>query len=350
MASIVRLSEERDVDGLFALAQSAGTGMTTVPNSREAIAERVGRSREAVAGEGRAGPKDVFFFVLEQDGEIAGMASIFPALGEDRPFYSYRVSQVAAAAPEIGIQASSELLYLCNDYHGYTEIGTLLIGEQARGTGAGRLMSLSRFIYMTAIEQRLLNDRFPDAVRVMAEIRGQFTEDGESVFWDAIASKFFHMGFQEADERSANDFRFIADLMPKFPIYTELLSQEARDIIGKPHELSAMAMNMLIREGFQYANCIDIFDGGPSVEAPLKSIRVIKESVKATVRIQDNIPTEGQREWLVALAEPKNFRSTLLLRGPRDGSLFLTTQEAEFFGVQSGDRVVASPLRAKKGH
>lgn len=350
MAFIVRPAAETDIDGLFTLAKEAGTGMTTVPNSREALGLRVAQSNAALISEGPAGPKDIFFFVLEADGEIAGMASVFPCLGEDRPFYSYRQSHVAAAAPELGIQASSDLLYLCNDYHGYTEIGTLLVGESARGTGAGRLLSLTRFIFMKTIEKRLLNKKFPDEPQVMAEIRGKFNEDGESIFWNAIASKFFHMTFDEADRRSAHDFRFIADLMPKFPIYTELLPQEVRETIGQAHDLSSMAMNMLLREGFRYNNCLDIFDGGPSVDAPLNSIRTVKETVRATVRIQDNIPTEGQREWLVAVPDPTRFCSTMLQRGPRDGSLFLTTEEAELLGVKSGDSVVASPLRARKGH
>ncbi|NNU16970.1 arginine N-succinyltransferase [Parvularcula sp. ZS-1/3] len=342
MNMIVRLSDEKDVDGLYELAMNAGTGMTTVPNSREAIEERVAASKAAVLGTGPAGPKDIFFFVLELDGEVAGMASIFPSLGADRPFYSYRISQVAAAAPELGIQASSELLYLCNDFHGYDEIGTLLVSEKARGTGAGRLLSLCRFLFMKAIEARLSG-------KVMAEIRGQFDDDGESHFWDAVASKFFHMSFQEADVRSAHDFRFIADLMPKFPIYTELLADEAREVIGKPHPHSAPAMNMLQNEGFRYTNCVDIFDAGPSVEAPLNDISTVKNRVAATVRVQSNIPTEGRNRHIVAVPDQLRFRATLLHRGPRDGSLFLTPEEAETLGVQSGDKVVTSAIRSRKG-
>lgn len=315
--------------------------MTTVPNTRDAIAERVAQSINAIKGEGRAGPKDTFFFVLDHDGAIHGMASIFPALGEDRPFYSYRISKVAAAAPELGLQASSDLLYLCNDFHGYTEIGTLLIAKEARGTAAGRLTSLSRFLFMQTIKERL-------GEKIMAEIRGVFREDGTNAFWDGIASRFFAMSFEEADKRSAHDFRFIADLMPKFPIYTALLPDECRDAIGQAHPTSARAMNMLMSEGMRYTNCIDIFDGGPSLEAPLSSIRTVRESAQSVVRIQDSIPTEDEHETIVAVPNPKAFRATVLPRGHQAGSLFLTAKEADLLGVKSGDAIITSPFKARR--
>lgn len=338
----VRMAEERDIDGLLKLAETAGTGMTTVPNTREAIEERVAQSLGAIAKDDRAGPKDIFYFVLEREGQVQGMASIFPALGEDRPFYSYRKSKVAAAAPELGIHAASDLLYLCNDYHGFTEIGTLLVSEEARGTGAGRLLSLSRFLFMKTIENRLSEN-------VMAEIRGTFDDDGHCVFWDAIASKFFQMDFEEADTRSAHDFRFIADLMPKFPIYTALLPEAVREIIGKPHATSATAMNMLLAEGFRYNNYVDIFDGGPSLEAPLKSIRAVREAKRCVTRIQPGMPSDGTAASIAAVPSASGFRATLLNRTPRDGSLFLTPEEAASLGVQSGDDMLLCPFKPKRG-
>jgi arginine N-succinyltransferase len=340
MPPIVRPATEADIDGLHALARNAGTGMTTVPTSREAIAERVAQSQGAIASTERAGPKDIFFFVLEHEGSIEGMSAIFPALGEDRPFYSYRISNVAAAAPELGIQASTELLYLCNDFHGYTEIGTLLTSDRVRGTGAGRLLSLSRFLFMKTIETRISN-------QIMAEIRGKFTDEGESPFWNAAASKFFHMSFEEADRRSAHDFRFIADLMPKFPIYTELLPEDARKVLGQPHKDSAPAMNMLMREGFAYTRYIDIFDAGPSLEAQLGQIRTVREAKNVTLRILADLP-EGQDDpALVAVPEASRFRAVIIRRKPVDGSLFVTAEEAQALGLISGERVMISPL--KKG-
>ncbi|MEE4210341.1 MAG: arginine N-succinyltransferase, partial [Parvularcula sp.] len=306
-----------------------------------AISERIAQSQGAIAKQERAGPHDIFFFVLEHEGQVQGMASIFPALGEDRPFYSYRMSNVAAAAPELDVRAESGILYLCNDFHGYTEIGTLLVSDKMRGTGAGRLLSLSRFLFMKTVEERL-------SPNVMAEIRGAFDENDDSPFWNAVASKFFHMSFEEADRRSAQDFRFIADLMPKFPIYTTLLPEDAQEVIGKPHRQSAPAMNMLMNEGFQYTKCVDIFDAGPSLEAPLRQIRTVREATTAIVRIQEATPADTGQRYIVAVPEAERFRCSLLLHAPRDGSLFLTPAQADALGVGSGEQLLVSPLKSAR--
>ena len=51
-------------------------------------------------------------------------------------------------------------------------------------------------------------------------------EAGNAPFWDALAGRFFGMTFPEADEFNAvHGTKFIADLMPKTPIYVALLAE-----------------------------------------------------------------------------------------------------------------------------
>ncbi|MEM6912778.1 MAG: arginine N-succinyltransferase [Pseudomonadota bacterium] len=339
---IVRLATPEDLQGLQALADSADTGMTTVPTASDTIMSRIEKSVAATAGTGKARAEDTFFFVTEKDGVIIGMSTIFPALGEDRPFYSYRISHIAKSAPELDIEAKSEILILCNDFHGYDEVATLLVSDQARGSGAGRLTSLARFMFMKSIEERLSG-------KVMAEIRGRFRDDGSCPFWDAIASKFFNMSFDEADRRSAHDFRFIADLMPKFPIYTEFLPEDVRENLGTPHHLSAAAKKMLESEGFEFSRCIDIFDGGPSIEAPLSRIRTVAMAETAETKIDDHARADHGERWLAANPAVGRFRATVLHRGPQDGLQSLTTEEAKGLGLDPGEPVLVSPMRTQKG-
>ena len=62
--------------------------------------------------------------------------------------------------------------------------------------------------------------------QVLAELRGVIDDDGNSPFWDAIAGRFFDMSFPEADDFNAiHGTRFIADLMPRTPIYVALLTE-----------------------------------------------------------------------------------------------------------------------------
>lgn len=331
----VRPVREDDLDALLEIAATSGTGMTTVPSTPQAMSKRIEQSQRAFAGTGDAGPDDIFFFALDNGDRAVGMASIFPALGADRPFYSYRVSHVASKVPELDITASTDVLHLVNDYHGYTEIGTLLVGEAARGQGAGRLLSLSRFAFLATQRERF-------GSHVMAEIRGWFDEEERSPFWDAVAARFFHMSFEEADKRSAQDFRFIADLMPKYPIYTELLPPEAREVIGKPHPTSQYAMRMLAAEGFDYRRCVDIFDAGPAVECRLDRIRTVRMARTLKVAIGD--AADPGKELV---ANPTGAFTSLIASGPvTDDSVTLSVEQAARLGLAAGDDALVTPLGA----
>lgn len=331
----VRPVREEDLSDLLEIAAASGTGMTTVPSTPKAMARRIEQSVAAFAGDGPAGPGDIFFFALDDGERAVGMASIFPDLGRDRPFYSYRVSHLASQEPELDIRAETDVLSLVNDYHGYTEIGTLLVGEAARGQGAGRLLSLSRFAFLSTRRARF-------GEHVMAEIRGWFDEEDRSPFWDAVAARFFHMTFEEADKRSAQDFRFIADLMPKYPIYTELLPEAAQAVIGKPHPTSQYAMRMLGAEGFEYRGCVDIFDGGPSVECRLDRIRTVRMARTLKVRIGDE--HEPGKELV---ANPTGPFASLIANGPvTDETVTITREQADRLDLAEGDDALVTPLRA----
>ena len=49
---------------------------------------------------------------------------------------------------------------------------------------------------------------------------------------------------------SAKSKRFIADLVPRFPIYIELLPKQVQDVIGKANELTIPALKLLERKVF----------------------------------------------------------------------------------------------------
>ena len=75
---------------------------------------------------------------------------------------------------------------------------------------------------------------------------------GNSPFWEWLEAHFFSMDFPTADYLSGIGNKvFIAELMPRYPIYTNLLSQEAQDVIGHVHEKTRPALRLLEREGFR---------------------------------------------------------------------------------------------------
>ena len=104
------------------------------------------------------------------------------------------------------------------------------------------------------------------------------------------------MNFQEADEfNAAHGTQFIADLMPKTPIYTAMLPESARAVMGVPHPSGRAAMRMLEREGFAHDGYIDIFDGGPTMVAATDQIRTMREARELVIAAVERRRSGGDR-------------------------------------------------------
>src|SRR3546814_18927823 len=92
------------------------------------------------------------------------------------------------------------------------------------------------------------------------------------------------MGFQEADYFNAiNGNQFIADLMPKHPVYIAMLDDDARAVIGVPPPSGRAAMQMLENEGFRFDGYLDIFDGGPTMVAQTDAVRSVRAAEERKV-------------------------------------------------------------------
>jgi arginine N-succinyltransferase len=138
-----------------------------------------------------------------------------------------------------------------------------------------------------------------------------------------VAGRFFGMNFQDADAFNAvHGNQFIADLMPRHPIYTAMLSESARSVIGLPHPSGRAAMRMLENEGFAFENYIDIFDGGPTMTVRTDNVRTIREAVDMEVREV----AAGGKASLIATGRLAGFRACLGHAG--DGTIDAESTEA----------------------
>ena len=175
------------------------------------------------------------------------------------------------------------------------------------------------------------------APRILAELRGIIDERGGSPFWDAVGGKFFGMNFQEADEFNAvHGNQFIADLMPKHPVYTAMLDEDARKVIGLPHPSGRAAMRMLENEGFAYENYIDIFDGGPTMIARTDQVASIARAVALPVR--DAALDKGEKA-LIAAGRLAEFRCCYGARAIAANGVAIDARAAELLRVREGDEV-----------
>jgi len=293
MASI-ELSEWRvrpalvsDVDGLKVLASLTGGGFTNLPDNRDSLAARLERSERCYASDIREPDDELYMLVLEHvpSGRIGGTAALFSRVGMTWPFYSYKLTTLSMQSRELGRTFRTGVLHLVNDFDGASEVGGLFLHPDLRTGGLGRLLARSRYLFLARHRER-----FGD--RVFAELRGYLRADGSSPFWDGLAGRFFGMGFQEADAFNAVEGnQFIADLMPKYPVYVSLLPDEAQAAIGKPHDHGQAALKMLEGEGFLFNGYVDIFDGGPTVDARVADVRTVREAVRSHVARKDG--TEG---------------------------------------------------------
>lgn len=326
----IRLS---DLDALLELARGAGAGFTSLPPDREFLCGRIDQSLRAFdANVLQPGPER-YLFVLEDPatGAIGGCCAVEAACGLDEPFYSYRLGLTVQASQKVAVYKHTPTLYLTNDYTGASVLCSLYLRPEWRRDRAGGLLSKSRLLFMAAHRARF-------AARVIAEMRGVSDEHGRSPFWEGLGRHFFTVDYAEAERIvGLGNKSVIAELMPAHPIYTVLLPTEAQAVMGQVHAQTAPALRLLEAEGFRHQGYIDIFDGGPTVEAPAAQVRAIRDSRRLEARISV-APGRGSVH-LVANEALREFRCTLAVVAPARDHVVLDQATAHALNIRAGDPV-----------
>ncbi|SOD90827.1 arginine N-succinyltransferase [Caenispirillum bisanense] len=338
MTHLVRPVREADLDMLVALAEGAGQGLTTLPANPDTLRARIARSTAAF-GRNSADRQETesFLMVLEEaaTGRVCGTSGVYVGVGRAAPFWNFRRSIHSHFCTELGIRVDSTVLMLANDYTGATEVGTLYLEPGSRVNGNGSLLARARYLLMASAPAR-----FGDMV--IAELRGWLDEAGDSPFWQAVGHHFFQMSFDRADYLSGTgQGGFIADLMPKFPIYADLLPEPARKVIGLPQEASRPAFHMLVKEGFRISHSVDIFDAGPVLEAHPRDLATIRDSRARTIAAVVPDEADDLHEHLACVPDLARFRAARVrLRRVSQETVEVSQSAAALLDVAPGD-----PLR-----
>ncbi|MBT0586108.1 arginine N-succinyltransferase [Alteromonas oceanisediminis] len=346
--NIIRPIRQSDYAALHAIAQESGIGFTSLPVNEGLLRRKIEKS-EASFVDGVTEPgNQSYLFVMEDTstGKVVGTTGIEAAVGLDDAFYHYHVGKVVHASRELNIHNTVDILTFCNDYSGVTEICTLFLREEARQGCNGRFLSKVRFLFM--MEHR---ERFADII--IAEMRGVSDEHGRSPFWKWLEEHFFSMDFPTADYLTGIGNKvFIAELMPKYPIYTSLLSPEAQAVIGKVHDKTRPALNLLEQEGFSCRGYVDIFDAGPTVEAQLQNIRTAQASKNMPVQISASIDagsTDDKQvvECFVINTSITDFKAvtTSVSVDENNGVVKISADAAQALNVTDGENVRFAPVR-----
>nr|WP_321510730.1 arginine N-succinyltransferase [uncultured Hyphomonas sp.] len=314
---VMRPSRLDDLQSLIELAELSGPGFTSLPVDVPILRERLQKSDDAFLGRLQRIEYGKYLLMMEnaETGEVVGCSAVKAGTGIDQPFFNYRVITLAQASQAAGnLRFDMDALVLTNEYVGFTEVGTLFLKPEHRGGGAGRLAAQSRYLLMAAEPERF-------GTKVLAELRGVVDNEGRSPFWECLGRHFFRMDFTEADRLSATtDNQFILDLMPKYPIYVDLLPPEAREVIGRCHSDGVGAYKLLQWEGFEFDRTVDIFDGGPLVTVQRRHIRTIQESRRVRFEAGDVDSDPAAKQGLASSDIMPEFRVSLaksILKDPQ---------------------------------
>ena len=337
MTFLIRPANMGDLQPIYEMAKRTGGGFTNLPPDKKALSEKLERSAAGFDRVGDDVADDLYVFVLQNSltGEVRGTCQIFGKVGQRWPFYSYRIGALTQHSVELERTFRADILNLSTDLEGTTEVGGLFLHPGERAGGLGMLIARSRYLFI-----RNHRERFAD--RTIAELRGVIDEAGGSPFWDGVAGRFFGMSFQEADEFNAKfGNQFIADLMPKHPVYIAMLQESAKTVIGVPHPSGRAAMRMLENEGFAWENYIDIFDGGPTMTARTDQIRSIREAKDVTITKISH--SEGEQnidqKKLLTIGRLHAFKAAYGWIDDRGDDVIMDAECAQALNISVGDQV-----------
>jgi arginine N-succinyltransferase len=283
---LIRPVSIADLDQLVQLAEQAGVGLTTLPSDRDLLRRRILKSQRSIENIPDKPGGESFLFVMQDvdSGKVIGASGVVSKVGGFEPFYAYRLENQPLDSDLLKIHKNISVLHLVREHDGPAEVGSLFLSPDYRKKDYGRFLQLVRFLFIAEYSQAF------EPV-VVSELRGMIEPDGHSPFWDAVGKHFFEIDFPRADYLSVVNKKFIADLMPRHPIYVPLLPVEAQRVIGKVHESSKPALKNLEAEGFKFSGMVDIFDAGACVSCRRDDIRTVRRSRTSVVAgiVEDGI-------------------------------------------------------------
>lgn len=329
---VVRPVNSSDLDAFMELIEQSGPGLTSLPKDKDIIQKKIALSEQSYQKRKDKSHNGSYLFVMEDTvtKKIVGVCGIIAKLGSDDPFYYYLIEENNTSSSMLNVQKKLKTIKVTKTTSGPSEICSLFLSSHARKSLSGRLLSLSRFLFI-AKEKESFQDT------VIAQMRGKVDDDGNSCFWDAVGRKFMDIEFNKADYLYMKDKQFIEDLLPKTPLFIDLLPEDAQEEIAQVNEKTEPAKRILEKEGFCVSSKIGIFEGGAILEAQTENIRTIKNShlakVKSLTEKQSN-----ETPYLIATASDdlpfKAVIGDITVSGDNEVSLSLDIAKA--LGVTEG--------------
>lgn len=251
---------------LYELSKEARGGLSNLPKTLDGAKKLAIKSSQSFQNNTPKKNKKFIFVIENHEKKIVGISGIKARVGIKRATYSFQMNT----------QHLHPTLELNQQFLGPSEIGSLFLSPNHRNQGIGRLLSLSRFLFI-----RLFKEQFTKTIT--AELRGYLHKNNVSPFWNKLGKKFINMSFNKADIQSVKNVTFIDQNFPKKPIYLQLLDPSIIPYLGAVHPFTEPAKKLLMSENFNITNQIDIFDGGPKLECLSENIRTYKDAKESSL-------------------------------------------------------------------
>lgn len=331
---VVRPACEGDLEAIQALVVEADGTLERFDDAGDASRAAIEATRASLAG--RARPADQGYLLLIEDratGCVEGCIGIGCRIGLEQPFYDYRLGKIVHSSKPLQTYRCHDVLYLCNDLTGCSELHSLYIGKRARKAGAAVQLVMAAQMFIASRP-----DEF--APRIIAELRGVEEPGCRSPFWEAVGRKFFRVDQRGAERLVAKGRKaFLAELMPKHPVYLGLLPESAQAAVGGVHRDLVPMAAMLEAEGFHFENHVDIFDGGRVMEAHTHRLNGVANPRPAVLRA--GRPGGDAPVWWLASGAGAAFRMVLAQARDDEGRLAVAEDVLPSLGVEEGVAVQA---------
>jgi len=339
---IVRPAQTRDIARLLELASGLTQGVHTMAKTREGIERSVEQSLRSFASQTDIAGEECYLFVLEDSAAqtLIGSAAIAAMAGSKGTFFSFRNDVIQQVSRDLNISHSVHALNLCADLTSYSQLLSFFVQRAHQDKPEAALLSRARLMYAACMPERF-SDHF------FVSLAGHTDQAGQSPFWEALGRKFFQMDFLEAERLvdGARNRTLIVELMPHYPVYVPLLPGPAQAAMGQVHADAEVPFEILSKEGFAADEFIDIFDGGPILQASRHVLNSFTRGLRLQVGSAQEVCAADALTCLVATVRESDFRVTIAPIANRESGrpVHLPQDVMSALQVTRGDTVLCLP-------
>jgi arginine N-succinyltransferase len=338
---LIREAFREDLDQIHEVASHLNT--VNLPNDRNALEGILDLSHRSFSGEVEVFEREYLFVIEDVEArKVVGTSMIHAQHGTRKsPHVFFEILQEERYSETLDRHFVHQALRIGYNYSGPTEIGGLIVVPSYRGRpeALGKLLSYVRFLYIA-----MHRDRFRG--EVLSELLPPLEPDGTSKLWESLGRHFTGLTYQEADKISKNNKEFIRNLFPQGLIYTVMLPKDVQNFIGVVGPQTRGVEKMLRAIGFEYAERIDPFDGGPHYQARTDDVSLVKNTRRAKVVAIDGAD-DGRPYGMVAVEHataPRFLATGTRFRLMGTGEIGLTDVTRSTLRVKPGDEVAYLPL------